>query len=563
MEPFILPGDLHAHEATLSRPERKARGVFYTPREIVEHVLDQLAFPPAGGHDVRILDLSCGTGGFLVPAAERLARRLREQGVSPSEGARLLDATVHGIDIDAAAVAQAQAFLRSTAQAAGYPATFPHVRVGDVTEGLAAAGINAGEFDYVVGNPPYIEAKKAPRELKARCRRHFPASARGAFDTYVCFLDAGLQALRPGGRLGYVVPNKLMVADYAAPLRECLVRDCTLLEIADVSHALPFERAAVYPITLCLVKSPPPAGHTLHTRPDLAHTRELGTLPSIPLPQSVYAARPRCLFFLPPADAGERRLLERLLAVPRRFGDEAVIQWTVSFHRTGLREQFIFPQATGAHPQRLLGGKAHHGNGDVRRYRITWSGWWIDYDRERARQAGNSLPAPALFAPPKLLIAQNAKRIQAALDTEGWYCKDTFLVARLRDQAPERGEERLRALMALINSRLLSFYYQRVFHGTHVAAGYLHYLAGYLADLPVLLPNAAVPELAELTRQVEVAADAEVFRAADAALDDAVERLFGLSAAEVEIVRRTVGAEKDGGNGRRGRWAAASHCGDG
>ena len=105
-------------------------------------------------------------------------------------------------------------------------------------------------------------------------------------------------------------------------------------------------------------------------------------------------------------------------------------RWAISFHRAGLRDKFIFPEPTGRSPRRLVGGKEFHGNADVRRYRTAWSGWWIDYDEGRARAEGNQLPSPVFFAGPKLLIAQNARRIVATLDAEDFSCKDTFIIAR-------------------------------------------------------------------------------------------------------------------------------------
>ena len=543
-----------AHEQSLGRPRRKAEGVFYTPEAVVEHLLDGVGYPEARRPSARIADLSCGAGAFLVAAAARLAALLQVQGVSPAKGARILDEALIGLDRDAAAVAVAREQLQAVAAEHGFPgARFPHVRAGD-----ALLREPLPPLTFVVGNPPYLEAKKASPELKDLCRRQFPDVARGAFDLFVCFVAAGLDALEEGGRLGYIVPNKLLVAQYGEALRRRLLAETSLVEITDLSRAGPFRDAAVYPITLTLCKRPPSDSQRVRLRPRL---RELSELPApseaacLTVAQSDYQRRPRSLIFFPPADPEPRELLARLLALPDRMGDALEFKWTISFHRGGLRDQFIHPRPTGRQPRRLLGGKSHHGNGDVRRYRLDWSGWWIDYDEERARTAGNPLPPAALFEEPKLLIVQNSLRLLAAYDESGFYAKDTFLLARPR---PEAAAVNLHALLGLLNSRLASFYYQHVFHGTRVAAGYLHYLSGYLADLPLIPSLANDADLARLARRCEEAVDdPSAFAAAEAALDEHVADAFGLSARERRLVTDEVGPETETGTGRRGRWRAS------
>ncbi len=405
------------YDTTLTIAERKRHGVFYTPDPVTRYLTRATA--PAGP----VADLSCGDGAFLVEAAR-------------------LGWPVMGIDRDPAALACAEAEL------APYPADRRRLICGD---GLAPA--LPWVPDVVLGNPPYLEAKKADRAVKDRCRALFPAIAHGGFDVYIFFLKAGLDALPPGGRLGYIIPNKFLVANYARPLREELLRDTTIEEIIDVSDLPTFQDAAVYPVLLVLRKAPPPPDH----RARLGHVTDLaqldsGDFPRVTIPQAHWWRTGQRVFWSPPANPVARGLVTRLLAdssLPR-LGELLEIRWTVSFHRTGLRDQFIFPTATGTHPRRLLGGKSFNGNADISRYRTDWSGWWIDYDESRALAVKNSLPSVRLFDEAKLLIAQNARRIVATLDREAFICKDTFLLGqRATGDAPP-----LPYLLGLLNSTL-------------------------------------------------------------------------------------------------------------
>jgi hypothetical protein len=324
------------------------------------------------------------------------------------------------------------------------------------------------------------------------------------------------------------------VAEYARPLREKLLRETTIEELIDVSDLPTFRDAAVYPILLVVRKSPPPAGHHVRTGiiTDLAQL-ETGDFCTGAVAQEQWLQTSHRVCWLPPMEPVACGLIDRLMAdettVP--LSDLLDIRWAISFHRAGLRYRYIFPEPTGCCPRRLLGGKRFQGNGDVRRYRLNWGGWWIDYDEERARADKNQLPPIELFSGPKLLIAQNARRIIATLDSDGFACKDTFLVGCPRPDAPP-----LAYLLGLLNSTLMSYLYGVLFKATHVNGAYLHYLGCYLDDLPLRLTDDPTPiiELVDalLAPDLPVAARREV----DRQLDNLVYELYGVNAAERALV---------------------------
>ncbi|HEY3378601.1 MAG TPA: TaqI-like C-terminal specificity domain-containing protein [Armatimonadota bacterium] len=505
------------YDVTLPVSERKRHGVYYTPEPVVRYLLRATA--PTGA----VADLSCGDGAFLLEAAHAEHR-------------------VMGIDRDATALDHAAERL------AMIPAERWHLQCAD---GLAPHFPETP--DVVLGNPPYLEAKKADPALKAHCRALFPDVARGGFDAFICFIKAGLDLLPPGGRLGYIVPNKLLIAEYARPLREWLLRETTILELIDVSDISAFRDAAVYPILLVVRKSSPPAQHQVRTGTvSDVQQLETGDFPVTFLPQARWTSTARRVFWLPPQEASAHALVERLMADPsaRPFSSCLDIRWTVSFHRAGLRDEFIFPEATGRVPYRLLGGKRFHGNADVRRYRTAWSGWWIDYDEARAKLLHNQLPPLSLFTAPKILIAQNAKRITATLDTEGFVCKDTFLLGR------PHADLSLEYLLGVLNSSLMSYLYGILFNATHVGGAYLHYLACYLEDLPLRIADDPTPVEALVRAILTPNLPEHARQDYDAQLDELIFELYQLTPAERQLVRAAVPYSLGEGAMRRGQWDA-------
>lgn len=122
------------------KPEvRKAGGVYYTPRYIVDYIVEQTVGKlladrkPEKTLDLRLLDPACGSGSFLIRAFERVCehwqtaltkgerkRRRQECWTDPATGdvhlttdlkRRILTANIYGVDIDPGAVEVTQLSL--------------------------------------------------------------------------------------------------------------------------------------------------------------------------------------------------------------------------------------------------------------------------------------------------------------------------------------------------------------------------------------------------------------------------------------------------------------------
>lgn len=121
-----------AFEARLTRGERRRGGVFNTPMAVARAAVADLIDRPGS-----VCDPSCGTGTFLIAAGERLM----ELGLTRAAAARQLV----GVDIDPAAAGVAASRVREWSGGAE-----ARIVVGD--------GLHLSEsFDFVVGNPPFVD----------------------------------------------------------------------------------------------------------------------------------------------------------------------------------------------------------------------------------------------------------------------------------------------------------------------------------------------------------------------------------------------------------------------
>lgn len=174
--------------ATLEK--RQSLGQYMTPRYLRSHLLGKLNFK-AGD---RVLDPAAGTGEFLKQALE-LAPELQ----------------VFGWDID-------KSVLDVAAQ----------VVPGAVLTCRSGLDDYVGEkFDFVIGNPPYFETK-----LDSALKEKFKEVINGRPNIYALFFKVGMDALRDGGTLAFVVPPSMNAGAYFKNLRNYLTTQNHIISLS-------------------------------------------------------------------------------------------------------------------------------------------------------------------------------------------------------------------------------------------------------------------------------------------------------------------------------------------
>ncbi len=178
---------------------RKALGAWYTPPELVQHLVAEGLAPVLARHasvaTVRVCDPACGDGRVLVAAAEHLAAHF---GVPFEEAARCC----HGADLDPGAVAATRAAL-------GPGAT---IRRGDAL----TLPWSEGSFDAVLTNPPFLS------QLATATTRGGSSPLGGGpyADTAAVFLALALRLARAeGGNVALVLPQPVLTARDAGAIR--------------------------------------------------------------------------------------------------------------------------------------------------------------------------------------------------------------------------------------------------------------------------------------------------------------------------------------------------------
>lgn len=117
---------------------------------------------------------------------------------------------------------------------------------------------DAGGFDIVIGNPPYVRQEIIGATMKAVLKELYPVTSNGTADLLVYFVElAYSKLLRPGGQFAFIINNKWIRSGYGEGLRQLLQSQTRVHQLLDFGDLPVFESALAYPCILLFEKNPP------------------------------------------------------------------------------------------------------------------------------------------------------------------------------------------------------------------------------------------------------------------------------------------------------------------
>jgi hypothetical protein len=573
------------YEELLSRQKpalRKANGVYYTPAEIVKHVIRHTlgrlldGMGPVEAKGIKILDPACGCGTFLVGVYQHLLDWHRDWYVKDgpakhgrnlvrsadgswhlmtAEKKRILLNAIHGVDLDLQAVELARQAL-TQASGGGLPRR-PHRRdkLGGSLEAALASNIQCGDaligpdfdrsrpnpidwatafpatngsggFGIVLGNPPWGQ-KDIVKDgaLKEYLWRRYPSSA-GIFDLFRPFVELGIRLTAKDGYFGMVLPDIVLLKDYPQTRRFLL--DHLTLERID-TWGMAFSDAVIDAVTIIGRKKPAPPDHcvTVCTDPLCRQTAAI--------PQEDFRANPRHTFNLHLTPA-RRHVLDKLAHCPR-LGDYFEVHEGV--HSGNIRAELFVSQKEDDTCRELLFGRD-----EIAPYRLSWKGRYVRFGavpERKTRQRYANIGQRQWHEKGKVLVRRTGDFVLAAVDREGRYASNNFFLVFPK----QAGSLDLYGLCALLNSRFMTWYFRAIEprQGRVFAELKIKHLAAFPLPMQVLETNGCAT-LNKLGSQRAAGFSPAVgphrrakpggSPALDAQIDKEVLDLFGFTAADIE-----------------------------
>jgi hypothetical protein len=244
----------------------EARGAVFTRREVVEFILDLAGYTPGRPlHKMRLLEPSFGGGDFLMPAIERLLTAWKAAG----DSAESLTGSIRAVELHTDTFEKTRSRVLELLTAQGLDAATAQEIAGRwlINSDFLLTPLE-GEFDVVIGNPPYVRQELIPAALIAEYRARYETIYDRA-DLYIPFIERSLKSLAASGRLGFICADRWMKNRYGGPLRQLVSEKFHLKVYVDMVDTEAFHSDVIaYPAITLITRETPGATRIAH-RPAL------------------------------------------------------------------------------------------------------------------------------------------------------------------------------------------------------------------------------------------------------------------------------------------------------
>ncbi|GHS23255.1 type II restriction endonuclease Eco57I subunit R [Helicobacter pylori] len=112
-------------------------------------------------------------------------------------------------------------------------------------------------FDCIIGNPPYIRQEQI-REIKPLLQKQYQGFYNSTADIYTYFFALSYHLLKDKGFNAFITSNKYARAKYGAKLRELLLKKTTIVSYMELNALKVFESATVDTSIMSFIKQTPP-----------------------------------------------------------------------------------------------------------------------------------------------------------------------------------------------------------------------------------------------------------------------------------------------------------------
>jgi len=350
-------------------------------------------------------------------------------------------------------------------------------------EGITLSEGDSG-FDIVIGNPPYIDSEtmtKMSPNIRRYCAKQY-VSASGNWDLFCVFIEKGITHTKKDGYFSYIIPNKLLAAEYSLETQKILEK-YALKRISDYSRTKVFESdTSVYPIVIVLQKSFPKSNDIIQVEIiEESEENELKLSFENQITVETFRGLPKGLWS--PLVRENFPFIQKVLNISNALFQHGKIVGAASVSEAYKIKEILKETAESEFDQSNL---AFINTGTIDRYNVLWGILPTRYIKTNYRKPIvrrsdlRNISEKRLneSTSQKIIIAGMTLRLEAIYDL-GYLVagKSTILVL------PKDLD--LKFLTACINSKLISFVYRELFESLSLHGGYLRIGPPQISRIPI------------------------------------------------------------------------------
>ena len=368
------------------------------------------------------------------------------------------------------------------------------------------------KFDIIVGNPPYVSVKKITVQDKKTFGEIYFAG-KGRFNLFTLFLERGHTLLKKSGILIFILPEGLFSNTEYRHAREYLVKNSTILLGCLFSKRV-FE-AAVDTAVIMIKNSKESRAveifKDLNTGVSNFTQNELNEAPNYLFPFMV--------------NKESKSIISKInTATKYRLVDYLEVQQGIIYSGQDKSEVFANEKLTDSY-KKVLDGR------DILKYQINWlnkeDNKFINYTNKLHRPRNERI----FLAPEKIVLPRRSTKLMCSVDRDQYYALNTAYIV-----LPKKDGINLLYVTALLNSKLIGFYYSSLYFGWQITIPALN-------SIPIFLGNqeleAKVSELVDKIHYLKLQNHEAKIAGIESEIDQLIYKIYGLNGNEIEIIENS------------------------
>lgn len=220
-------------EALLDDQDVNEKGIVFTPQYIASFICEGiLSDIHAWSSKYKLIDPGCGCGIFLIAATLFIHDKF---GIPYKT---IIQDNIFGIDIMPENVRCCKRILKALVEKDGDRIEENEINIINADslkeDWNKLFGISG--FDYIIGNPPYVNTHDMSKETAVFLKKTFETTKKGVYNIFYAFVEQGMVYLSERGKLSYIVPNNFLTIKSATDLRAYIQKNrylCSVLDFAD------------------------------------------------------------------------------------------------------------------------------------------------------------------------------------------------------------------------------------------------------------------------------------------------------------------------------------------
>lgn len=207
-------------------------GQYFTPRTIVEFIVEML---DPSDRDC-VIDPVCGSGGFLLYALDRVRKEV-EQKLDPEDARdRWKDFGLYGLfGIEINSQLARVSMMNMIIHEDGHSNIENNDALDDPSKFYPRRDIGPGKYTMLMTNPPFgAVVKDREKDYLRKYELGGKIKWRKRQNTEILFLERCLDFLRPGGKMGIVLPDGILTNSSLQYVRDFITQRAQILAVVSL-----------------------------------------------------------------------------------------------------------------------------------------------------------------------------------------------------------------------------------------------------------------------------------------------------------------------------------------